>query len=670
MAESVARRDRIDPPVVTNWYQWEVAGKPVSVYLSFDVIDRLEHETLETFRSLTSRGSEMGGILLGSIVPGNPAVINIEDYATIACDYTRGPLYRLSEADLRRFEKAIEEHSAPGPIQVVGFFRSHTRKGLVLDAEDLQFLSARFRSPHSVALLIRPFATRASVAGILLRDESGFNSDASALEFPFRSAQLAVSKREPEAAAPSGPVRAQVVPIASRREVPPPAPALPPPAMEPRATLHPETTAQPGPFHPEPLVAEAVLTPQPAPSPIADEPGEPPAAQPEPPVSALVAASPVVEPAPVVSRAPAAPLFGSADPALLIQPSPASKVPLLVGLLAAALLAFVLLFVYPGFLTHRQGTPTTASQDSSPLTLRIEHTGTDLLLTWNRDSAAIRNASRAALSISDGERHEKYDMDLGQLQTGSIVYSPMGGDVSFQMEVIQKNGSHTATETLRVLRTRPSPMPDQTQQAKSDKPGNGPSTPSGPEGAPAPADPSNPGSISPGQEPVRAPTPVKPFDTSSLAARLRPAQAADLADMPRPAGDTVAPRINTEAALPFGAAPAIPAPVAPTSSSGARGAAKTDAAVGGHIQAAQLISRREPEYSALARQMGARGLVELMATVGTDGSVKAVKVISGHPLLVKAAQDAVMHWRYRPTMLNGVPVENDTRITLNFIPQQ
>ena len=70
------------------------------------------------------------------------------------------------------------------------------------------------------------------------------------------------------------------------------------------------------------------------------------------------------------------------------------------------------------------------------------------------------------------------------------------------------------------------------------------------------------------------------------------------------------------------------------------------------------------------RSAGAKGLVELVATIGTDGNVKAVRVISGHPLLVKAAQDAVMHWRYRPTMLNGVSVQNETRISLNFIPQQ
>jgi protein TonB len=91
---------------------------------------------------------------------------------------------------------------------------------------------------------------------------------------------------------------------------------------------------------------------------------------------------------------------------------------------------------------------------------------------------------------------------------------------------------------------------------------------------------------------------------------------------------------------------------------------------GGQIQAAQLISGKEPEYPLLARQMGAKGTVELIATIRPDGSVKAVKVVKGHPLLVKAAQGAVMQWKYRPTLLNGAPVPNDTRITLNFVVQQ
>jgi len=537
---------------------------------------------------------------------------------------------------------------------------------LVLDAEDLQFLEARFRSSHSIALLVRPFATKASVGGIFLRDESGFNGEASALEFPFRSAQLTPSKRGPEISAPAvAASRAQVVPIASRREIP----VAPAPAPVPEFELPPQPPAasltEP---HSELLRVAAAETAGASPA-IAEAHAQ--ASPPPPPPSAPPPASVAVTPA-----APA-PLFGTFAPP---EPAPAeagesaaakpsSRVPMLAGLLGAALLGFVLLFIYPGFWHHSQESPAGASQDASPLTLRVEHTGTDLLLTWNRESAAARNASRAVLSISDGERHENYNMDLPQLRTGSIVYSPLGGDVSFQMEVVGKNGSRTATETLRVLRTRPSPMPPEGPQSKSEKtsslsvPNPQSSMPSG--DTPDPAGDSLPAAT----EPRPASEPVKPFDPASLAARLRPAPVQDLAEVPTPAaGGPVTPKVD--ASLPFVGVPAAPAPPAAPRPSAVQSNAKADTVTGGQIQPAQLISRKEPEYPALARQMGAQGFVELSATIGTDGAVKAVKVISGHPLLSKAAEAAVMQWRYRPTMLNGVPVENETRITLNFIPRQ
>src|SRR3954467_1564743 len=107
MNESTARAERINlQSSPSPSYTWEVAQKPVSIRLPFVVIDRLEREVVENFRSLTSRGSEVGGILLGSVQPGNPACVYVEEYEAIACDYSRGPLYRLSDADMGRFERA------------------------------------------------------------------------------------------------------------------------------------------------------------------------------------------------------------------------------------------------------------------------------------------------------------------------------------------------------------------------------------------------------------------------------------------------------------------------------------------------------------------------------------------------------------------------------------
>ena len=238
MTESTARAERFDLQAAPSpLYIWEVPQKPVSVRIPFSLIDRLEREAVESFRSLTSRGSEIGGLLVGAVTPGSPLVVSIEDYDLITCDYSRGPLYRLSDADMGRFEQAIQQRQAAGR-GVAGFFRSHTRKGIALDADDLTFFQARFRDPHHLALLVRPFATKASTAGIFIWENGKVNGEASCQEFPFRSSELgagqsaeqadtkAAATSVPAPLAPKGAVRAQIVPIASRREISlPPVPA-------------------------------------------------------------------------------------------------------------------------------------------------------------------------------------------------------------------------------------------------------------------------------------------------------------------------------------------------------------------------------------------------------------------------------------------------------------
>lgn len=88
--------------------------------------------------------------------------------------------------------------------------------------------------------------------------------------------------------------------------------------------------------------------------------------------------------------------------------------------------------------------------------------------------------------------------------------------------------------------------------------------------------------------------------------------------------------------------------------------------VGGKVQESNLISRTQPPYPDLARQARIQGVVRLEAMIGTDGRVKDLKVISGHPLLVQSALDNVRDWVYRPVILNGAAVEVVTTIDVNF----
>src|ERR1019366_8075203 len=143
MTESTARAERFDVQTAASpFYLWEVPQKPVSVEVPFTLIDRLEREAVESFRSLTSKGSEIGGLLVGDVTPGNPMVVSIADFELIECDYSRGPLYRLSDADMGRFEQARERRLATG-AGIAGYFRTHTRKGMSLDHDDLVFFQTR-----------------------------------------------------------------------------------------------------------------------------------------------------------------------------------------------------------------------------------------------------------------------------------------------------------------------------------------------------------------------------------------------------------------------------------------------------------------------------------------------------------------------------------------------
>ena len=88
--------------------------------------------------------------------------------------------------------------------------------------------------------------------------------------------------------------------------------------------------------------------------------------------------------------------------------------------------------------------------------------------------------------------------------------------------------------------------------------------------------------------------------------------------------------------------------------------------VSGSVQQAQLTLRVEPRYPAIAIQTKTQGTVVLHAIISRDGRITALEVVSGHPLPVQAAVDAVRQWRYRPTYLGGEPVEVESSITVIF----
>jgi TonB family protein len=88
--------------------------------------------------------------------------------------------------------------------------------------------------------------------------------------------------------------------------------------------------------------------------------------------------------------------------------------------------------------------------------------------------------------------------------------------------------------------------------------------------------------------------------------------------------------------------------------------------VGGPVEAARLIHKVAPVYPLEARVKGVQGTVVLHAIIGKDGKIEDLQPVSGDPLLIPAAIDAIAKWEYQPTLVDGMPVKTETTITAYF----
>jgi TonB family protein len=84
------------------------------------------------------------------------------------------------------------------------------------------------------------------------------------------------------------------------------------------------------------------------------------------------------------------------------------------------------------------------------------------------------------------------------------------------------------------------------------------------------------------------------------------------------------------------------------------------------VMAGLLASKVAPDYPVDAKQARIQGTVVMRVIVDNEGNVANIQLISGHPLLAPAAIDAVKQWKYRPYLLDGMPVEIETQVAVNF----
>lgn len=174
-------------------YVWEVADKPVSIHLDFNVLDRLAMDIMRGFGAVPKRGAEVGGLLLGSIEhDGDKTIVRIEDFHAVPCDHLKGPSYLLTEKDEARFRDAAQRVHNAGEAgqQLVGYYRSHTRDGLGLSDEDVQLFEKYLGEASQIVLLVRPFATRTSTGAFFFQENGGFRRESSYQEFPFKRREL------------------------------------------------------------------------------------------------------------------------------------------------------------------------------------------------------------------------------------------------------------------------------------------------------------------------------------------------------------------------------------------------------------------------------------------------------------------------------------------------
>jgi TonB family protein len=88
--------------------------------------------------------------------------------------------------------------------------------------------------------------------------------------------------------------------------------------------------------------------------------------------------------------------------------------------------------------------------------------------------------------------------------------------------------------------------------------------------------------------------------------------------------------------------------------------------IGGNVAKSQLKHKVQPQYPQEARDSRIQGTVRLHVVLSAAGKVQQLEVVSGDPILAKAALEAVRQWEYKPTLLNGEPVEVATTVDVVF----
>ncbi|MEX2262118.1 MAG: hypothetical protein WD696_09205 [Bryobacteraceae bacterium] len=194
------------------------------------VVQGLKQQVFQGFHALPKRGAEVGGVLLGRIVPEEPLAVWIDDFEPVPCEYRFGPSFTLSTRDRARLEEILARRRSDPELTVVGYYRSCTGRELALDTADEELIRAYFPDPQHVFLSVKPLSSLECLAYFFFWRDGELPTKPAQAPFPFDATErrAKVSAAVPElagrrtAAAPEPP---EAAPAQNRPDAaPPPAP--------------------------------------------------------------------------------------------------------------------------------------------------------------------------------------------------------------------------------------------------------------------------------------------------------------------------------------------------------------------------------------------------------------------------------------------------------------
>ncbi len=366
---------------------WQAPGHPLVVEYSALVMEELRQAAEEGFQRIGHGGLEVGGVLFGTREVGS---VSIEDWRVLECEHARGPSFVLSDNDEAGLARLLEDARTDPELKdlaPVGWYHTHTRTGILLSLADQEIHDRHFPEPWQVALVLHPVKGQAMLGGFFVRGSDGtIRGDGSPTEFTV-NANAQLPVRSGKKPVPAAEVRKPSLPAPVRTRPPQPA-----------------------------LTEIPVSVPPTRPSMI------PTAPEPAPAVVVESRAMPAAKPARASHRREILAILG-----------------LILSLAGAAAVTqpYWRRMTLPG-------------RSSEALALRIHETEGQMQVSWDRNSAPVREAVLGRVRISDSGSLREIELTSGEVRTGSLTYVRESEDVEVRLTV-ERAGKPEVHEIARFL---------------------------------------------------------------------------------------------------------------------------------------------------------------------------------------------------------------------------